>query len=303
LPTAAPAIPQDAAVLAPIAPGIPEIAFPRNSSPAPDMAIRGGPMMQRGEHDVEVNFGYQQSGKIAIDGDTVTQQLGRGQTAEYSLSQLAAHSKDPAYFEATLRYAAERGDSVRIGRSGEGDMSVLDPALEHRLPQDIPLREPMLRASVMHNIDPVLLAAVGVQESRLGAGYMGSSARIGYNPITHRGDVEPDSPGGHGYGPFQYDDQKRGHHLGRPQAELDRVARDPYYAADKAAGMLADNLAKTNGNVSEALHLYNAGNLITPTSRTEWGPGIGYLPYEDSTMRFYAQIQERAAHERPGLQR
>jgi hypothetical protein len=289
LPTPAPAIPQNAAFPA-VAPALPEIVSPKSAPLPSDMALEGGPMMQRGDALLEMRPGYHQSGRIAIDGDTVTQQLGRGKTAEYSLAQLAAHSKDPAYFEATMKYAADRGDSVNIGFR-DGETHVRDAALEHRLPQDMPLRDPILRASVMHNIDPVLLAAVGIQETHLGADYMGSS--IGYDKTTHRGDVEADSPGGHGYGPFQYDDQKRGDNPGRAQADLDRVAADPYYAADKAAGMLASSLQQTGGNVRNALHLYNAGSLSTPSTTTDWG-SLGKLPYEDSALKYYGEVQQAA---------
>ncbi len=181
---------------------------------------------------------YQQSGTVKFQGETATQQLGR-ETAECSLSQLAAHSKDPEYFAATLRYAAEHGDSVKID---------------------------------VHNG----VSAVGVQETHLGADYLGKS-EPDYNTTTHRGDVEADSPNGHGYGPFQLDD--RSHSL----ADLQRAASDPYFAADKAASMLADNIAsaKTAGSadpISDALHVYNAGKLSTPSSPTDWGPDIGSLP-------------------------
>jgi hypothetical protein len=162
-------------------------------------------------------------------------------------------------------------------------MHVRDGALEHRLPQEMPLRDPILRTSVMHNIDPVLLAAVGVQETKLGANYMGSS-EPDYNMKTHRGDRESDSPGGHGYGPFQLDDRSH------TQAECNRAASDPYYAADEAAEMLSQNLTAYNGDVKSALHVYNSGSLSTPTSPTDWG-SLGQLSYPDSTMRFYDQVQ------------
>jgi hypothetical protein len=103
-----------------------------------------------------------------------------------------------------MQYAAHHGDSVKIDFH-HGTMSVTDPTIERTLPRDIPLRDPILRASLIHNIDSQLLAAVGVQETNLGADYLGATPAH-YKP-THRGDVESDSPGGHGYGPFQLDDR------------------------------------------------------------------------------------------------
>lgn len=253
-----------------------------------DMALHGPPLMVQDTRLMEISQRFQSSGRVSVDGDIVTQHLGRGHTNEYSLSQLSAHAKDPEYFSATMRYAAEHGDSVKIDFH-HNVASVRDPSLERSLPLDIPLRDPILRASVINNIDPVLLAAVGMQETDLGRSPY-------YNQKTHRGDVEPDSAQGHGYGPFQYDDQKRYGEKGRPQAELDRVASDPYYAAQKAAEMLDANLKQTNGNVSDALHLYNAGSLSTPSTLTDLG-SQGKVSYEDSTLIHYSSIQQEATRE------
>jgi len=155
------------------------------------MALAGGPVAVRDGRTVELTR-YRQSGKVQVDGDTVTQQLGRGQTAEYSLSQLAAHSKDPEYFVNTMTYAAKRGDSVTIVHYGVSRMT--DPALEHRLPPDFPCSDAILHAFVKHQIDPTLLAAVGEQESGMGKGAY-------YNQTTHIG------ADGHGHGMWQMDDR------------------------------------------------------------------------------------------------
>jgi hypothetical protein len=237
---------------------------------------------------------YQQTGKIKIHGDVVEQEIGRGKTAEYSLHQLAAHATDPKLLRETMEYAAKHNDQVKIDVHG-GVSSVRDIRLEHSLPANMPLREPILQAAMKHDIDPKLLAAVGVQETHLGADYLGASS--GYDKTTHRGDADRESPGGHGYGPFQLDDQKRGGNPGRPQAILDKAASDPYYAADVAAGMLAQNLQKHGGDVSKALHDYNAGSADVPSTTTDWGPKIGKIPYEDSTLRYYDQIDAKLQHE------
>jgi hypothetical protein len=46
---------------------------------------------------MEIPDRFQSSGKISIDGDIVTQQIRRGHTTEYSMSQLSAHAKDSEY--------------------------------------------------------------------------------------------------------------------------------------------------------------------------------------------------------------
>ncbi len=180
-----------------------------------------------------------------------------------------------------------------------GVTRVTDPTFERKLPFDIPLREPILEAAMKNGVDPAYLAAIGVQETHLGADYLG--ATTAHYKSTHRGDVEDDSVGGHGYGPFQKDDQKRFGQSGLPQSELDRIARDPYYAADVAAKDLAQNIKAADGNLTEAFHLYNAGTLTQRSSTTDWGPTERNVPYEDSTMRYLHQVQNTAAREAPTL--
>jgi hypothetical protein len=275
-----------------------------------DMALDGPPLMVRDGRLMDVPERFQSYGRVSVDGDVVTQQTGPGHTAEFSLSQLSAHAKDPEYFANTIRYAADHKDSVKIDMHG-GIASVRDPALERSLPQNMPLRDPILHAAVKHNIDPVLLAAVGVQETHLGADYLGKTPD--HYKATHRGDVEADSPGGHGYGPFQMDDAKRRGETALPQPYLDRIARDPYFAANEAAQHLAGNLRDAQNAHSanperDALHLYNAGSMSRESTRTEWGPPVGSLSYEDSALRYRAEIEsqvriEQGHHQDRGLGR
>jgi hypothetical protein len=303
MPAAGPAAPETPVQQAPPAPGVPapeptpvQVApsAPAVSPAAPAAPDPHGPLKMTRD-GVETDLvKYQQSGKIQIHGDVVSQDVGRGKTAEYSLHQLAAHAEDPKLFRETMEYAAKHKDSVKLDVH-DGVAGVRDLRLEHSLPANMPLREPILQAAMKHDIDPKLLAAVGVQETHLANDYMGASA--GYDKKTQRGD------GGHGYGPFQYDDQKSGINPGRPQETLDKVASDPYFAADMAAGILAKNLAHHKGDVSKALHDYNAGSPGNASSTTDWGPKIGQLHYEDSALRYYGQIEAQVQREQKGPQR
>ncbi len=283
--------PQPAAGASPSVPDVGKLLdgwkLPDRVAPS-DVEIQGPPLVLRDSHLMEIPDRFQSSGRVSIDGDIVTQQLGRGHTAEYSLGQLSAHSKDPEYFANTLRYAAEHGDSVKLDVH-HNVARVTDPNREAKLPHEIPYRDAILAASIKHTIDPTLLAAVGTQETNLGGHYLGDSTSF-YNTTTHRGDREPDSPGGHGYGIWQYDDQKRRGDAGRTQETLDHVARDPYYAADVAAGMLATSLQNNNGNVRAALQEYNSGIAADLGATRDWGPSIGTLHYADSTLRFKSEI-------------
>ncbi len=204
---------------------------------------------------------YRQSGKVQVDGDTVTQQLGRGQTAEYSLSQLAAHSKDPEYFVNTMTSAAKRGDSVTIDVHN-GVSRMTDPALEHRLPPDFPCSDAILHAFVKHQIDPTLLAAVGEQESGMGKGAY-------YNQTTHIG------ADGHGHGMWQMDDRYYS------KANCERAGRDPYFAADRAAQTLSDNI-KSFGEAT-GIQRYNGGDPA--------------LPYDHLIEHQYSKIEAQLSHD------
>ena len=65
-----------------------------------------------------------------------------------------------------------------------------DPTLEHRLPQNMPLRDPILLS------DRAILRCwpPATPKRFTSGGYLGPS--IGHNKTTHRGRVEPDLPGG-----------------------------------------------------------------------------------------------------------
>jgi hypothetical protein len=68
----------------------------------------------------EYGAGYAQNGRITdIDGDRVTQHIGRGDVS-YSLSELAAQSRDPNATERALRtaYETQTQAAIRFGRHG-----------------------------------------------------------------------------------------------------------------------------------------------------------------------------------------
>jgi len=186
-----------------------------------EVSLAAGPFAVR-EGVVTELRAYSQSGRVSVDGDTVTQQLGRGRTAEYSLGQLAAHSKDPEFFANTMRYAAQTGDSVNIDVRG-GHSNVVDPTLEQRLPRDFPFRNEIMHASVKHNLDPLILAAVGEQESGMGKG-------VNYDAVTKLGADKT------GHGMWQMDESA--HSL----ADCIRAGNDPMFAADRAAEQLAQGI-------------------------------------------------------------
>ena len=127
-------------------------------------------------------------------------------------------------------------------------------------------------AAARHHLDARLLAAVAAQETG------GPGSRSGRNIV---GD------GGHGRGLFQIDD--RYHPFARTAA-----AMDPAQNADYAAGLLAENLQRYDGDVHAALSAYNAGSPQAAGTRTDWGDGPR-LGYADSVLRHYAGLGPAAA--------
>lgn len=99
-------------------------------------------------------------------------------------------------------------------------------------------------AATKFGVPPKLLHLVGLQESGLGKG------------LTADG-RSPDSKNA-GHGIWQLDPAS-----GASPEVLAKVARDPGFAAQVAAAMLARNLQATHGDVRGALAMYNAGS---PTS-------------------------------------
>lgn len=128
------------------------------------------------------------------------------------------------------------------------------------------------QAAAAHHLDPRLLAAVAAQESG------GPGSDSGRNVV---GD------GGHGHGLFQIDDRTWA--FARTPA-----AMDPAKNADAAATILADDLARSGGDVRAALSRYNTGSPDAVGTETTWGDGAT-LGYADSVLRHYATLASDAA--------
>lgn len=105
----------------------------------------------------------------------------------------------------------------------------------------------IINASKQYGLDPRVMQAIGMQESGLGSGG-------NYNPQTGR-----DRDSNQGVSPWQLDPAS-----GLPKNVLDRAAKDPAYAARLSAEMMHRNLRSTNGNLREALSMYNSGSRTSP---------------------------------------
>jgi hypothetical protein len=76
------------------------------------------PFARRDDEVIELTR-YQQLGTVKIDGDTVTQQIGRGKTAEYSLAQLCYILRIPRCLPQPA--AVRKSADVRRFRRAERD--------------------------------------------------------------------------------------------------------------------------------------------------------------------------------------
>jgi hypothetical protein len=122
-------------------------------------------------------------------------------------------------------------------------------------------------AARAHGLDPKLLAAVAAQETG------GPGSNSGRNVV---GD------GGHGHGVFQIDDRTW-------SFGASAQAMDPAANANAAASILADDLARSGGNVRAALSTYNSGSPAGTGTKTTWADGAT-LGYADSVLRHYAAL-------------
>jgi hypothetical protein len=115
-------------------------------------------------------------------------------------------------------------------------------------------------AAVRHDVDPVLLLAIGKQESDFGRSRS-------YDRATGLGD------GGHGHGVFQLDDRTPGR-----DALLRSVEHDSARSAEVAAGMVREGLERSHGDVLGAMRYYNSGSVHGRTSTASFHGQ--HVPYE-----------------------
>jgi hypothetical protein len=156
---------------------------------------------------------------------------------------------------------------------GWDGVNAYDVHTAYMLPTMLPYRGAIAKAAVEYGINPVLLAAVGDQETRLG------------NEL----DANARGDHGHGYGIFQLDDQKRtATAIGRDIQVLETVAKDALYAARYAASMLRARLDRNVGSIESALQEYNAGKNTSHGAARKWPDAKLY--YSNSTLRYYKYL-------------
>lgn len=109
--------------------------------------------------------------------------------------------------------------------------------------------------------DADILRAVGVQETDLGR----SPNYDAKNGIDRNGNA--------GHGLFQLDPAAGPKWASK--ADLDKAAKDPKFAAQRAADMIKTNLKATGGNIRQALAMYNTGDPNSPVG----------LAYADEVLR------------------
>jgi len=121
-------------------------------------------------------------------------------------------------------------------------------------------------AAKKHGIDPKMLRAVALQESDMGRAL----------------DENGLGDGGRGHGIFQLDPSS-----GVSKYVLQRAASDAHFAADYAAGMLANGLKK-HGTWQRALSAYNTGS---PDKQGAMATVDGQrLPYAQAVLRRYSSL-------------
>ncbi|MBD5654164.1 MAG: hypothetical protein IAI50_03160 [Candidatus Eremiobacteraeota bacterium] len=115
-------------------------------------------------------------------------------------------------------------------------------------------------AAVRHDVDPMLLLAIGKQETDFGRSRS-------YDGATGLGD------GGNGHGMFQLDGRTPGR-----DALLRSVDHDDARSADVAAGMVREGLDRSHGDVLGAMRYYNSGKIHGRTSTADFHGH--HVPYE-----------------------
>jgi hypothetical protein len=153
------------------------------------------------------------------------------------------------------------------------------------LPAGFPYSGIITHAAMEYGLAPVLLAAVGENETMMGL-HLDSFRRGKWDK--------------HGNGIWQLDDQNRPGQTPRPQWQIDLARRYPGFAAKFAAKELSTWLHREGGDVKAALHDYNAGP--SPRAKTTphtWDDNKGHREqksYEESVWRFYIYVKNGIAH-------
>ena len=122
-------------------------------------------------------------------------------------------------------------------------------------------------AGARYGVDPLLLKAISCQESSLNPRAVNASNTSDPSYGLMQISCEPDGRGGCLPGEFNFSDWPP---AGGPAALL-----DPSTSIHYAAELMAENLRSTNGNMWEAVAMYNSGSTVDPA-------------YVSAVGRFYA---------------